>query len=560
MVALSELEVVVVDAQATAAQPPRGALLEIGWARVRAADGTKTSRADVQTLIVAPPAGATLSGAVSRITGIRPQDWAAGVDPERAWRLLAATAAELARDRQPVPAVVHFARFEEPFLRWLHDRHGSGAFPLELACTHAVARRLLPELPRKSLRALAGYFGAQVGALRRSADHVVATAFAWRHLAALLDEREGVRDWAALREWLGQPARRCERRWPLPPERRRELPDRPGIYRFLRAGGSVLYVGKAASLRQRVGSHFHAQRGWAERGLEMLSQARDVTFAETATALEAALLEADEIKRLAPPYNVALTAAERRAWFASRDLAQTSGRADAHHVVGPLVSPAALLGLRALSRACAGPHPLTVAQRAAAACVEPAYAPPPEPFAEGLARFHARHGNAADVSELVRLGARLWARRLHAPADETDEEAEPPPRTWDARRVALALEETVLRAAHALRRARWLCRLSESSLAFAEGAAAGRRLLLVTGGEVVTREDLAPGEPLPVPAGHGRGPAARREVFDVATFDRLRVLTTELRRLAAETGQVELRFGPHARLRGERLRTVLRWV
>lgn len=322
----------------------------------------------------------------------------------------------------------------------------------------------------------------------------------------------------------------------------------------------MLYVGKAASLRQRVGSHFHAQRGRAERGLEMLSQARDVSFTETATALEAALLEADEIKRLTPPYNVALAAAGRGVWFASRDLARTCERPDGEHSVGPLVSPAPLAGLQALSRAGLEPHPATVAQRAAAVGVEPAYAPPPEPFAEGLARFRAEHGDVADVRALTRLGARLWARRLVPLAGEADEETETPARTWDPERVTLALEETVVRAAHALRRARWLCRLCECSLAFAEGGVATRRLLVIAGGEVAARRDLAAGEPLPLPPGHDRRPGARRGAFDLATFDRLRVLTTELRRVAAESDQVELRFGVHARLRGRRLRTALRWV
>ena len=49
-----------------------------------------------------------------------------------------------------------------------------GAFPLDVVCTRDIARRLLPNLPRCSLRALAGYFGRAVGALRRSADHIKA--------------------------------------------------------------------------------------------------------------------------------------------------------------------------------------------------------------------------------------------------------------------------------------------------------------------------------------------------------------------------------------------------
>ena len=111
-----------------------------------------------------------------------------------------------------------------------------------------------------------------------------------------------------------------------------------------------------------------------------------------------------------------------------------------------------------------------------------------------------------------------------------------------------------------MRRARWLVRLSECSLAWAEPGAERRRLLVIRGGAVVARADLEPGAPVPVPPGHARTPAERRAAFDVATFDRLRVLTTELRGLAAEAATVELRLGPHARLSRRRLQAVLRWV
>jgi DNA polymerase III epsilon subunit-like protein len=85
------------------------------------------------------------------------------VDERCAWRELAGQAARLAQ--QPAPTVIHFARFEQPFLR----RLAGGVFPLDVLCTRDIARHLLPDLPGCSLRALAGYFGRAVGALRRSA-------------------------------------------------------------------------------------------------------------------------------------------------------------------------------------------------------------------------------------------------------------------------------------------------------------------------------------------------------------------------------------------------------
>jgi DNA polymerase III subunit epsilon len=559
---LPQLPVLLLDAQATASDPARGSLLEIGWARWSAGETRELPAAEVTAHVVAPPPGVLLPPAVARITGLRTAEWERGIPPALAWERLRRAADEVAPSPGPVPVVIHFARFEEPFLRTLHERHGAGPFPFAVVCTHAIACRLLPELPRRTLRALAGYFGAAVPPLRRSADHVVATAFVWRHLVALLAEREGVVGLADLHEWLARPARRSPRRWPFPRERRLELPDRPGVYRLLRAGGAVLYVGKAASLRQRVSGHFHAP---GERALEMLTQARDVSCTETETSLEAALLEADEIKRLAPPFNVALAMAGRAVWFATADLRGLQERPDPEHVVGPLVSPAPVEALAALRAVLALGEPIPLALRARSVGVEPAYAPGPTCFAAGRARFVQAHESVASARGLLRLGARLWALRRAAPAAAADDAAaEEPPTTrrpaWDEERVTQALEETVLRAAHAVRRGRWLVRLSECSLAWAEAGTEGLRLLVIGGGAVVARADLEPGAPVPIPPGHARTPAERRTVFDVATFDRLRVLTTELRRLADEAGIVELRLGPQARLSRRRLQAVLRWV
>jgi DNA polymerase-3 subunit epsilon len=549
---LKDLPVLLLDAQATAARPSLGTLIEIGWARVTAAASPVGDEVDV--CVVAPPPGAAMPRAVARITGMSAGDWERGVAPATAWERLLEAAAEVSCP--PVPLVIHFSRFEEPFLRALHERHGTGAFPFEPVCTHAIARRLLPGLPRRTLRALAGYFGVAVPALRRSAAHVVATACVWRHLVDALD-REGVGDLAALRGWLALQAPRpgrSARSYPLPRERRRELPRGPGVYRFLRAGGGVAYVGKATSLRQRVGSHFHAPGG--ERALEMLSQVREVSCTETATALEAALLEADEIKRLAPPYNRALTVGDRSLWFATVDLDELRQAPDERHTVGPLASPVPFEALAALRTALATEHPVSLALRATAVGTGPAYAPGPECFAAGLARFVEAHGRLSSTRGVLRVGARLWVATAEPPADSQTRPG------WDADRVVAALEETVLRAAQAVRRARWLVRLAECSLVWTEASRPGRpRLLEIERGGVARCADVASEAAAPIPIGAtARGAALRRATFDVSAFDRLRVLTTELRTLAAADLPLELRLGAHVRLSRRRLRAVLRWV
>ena len=563
---LARLPVLLLDAQATSSHPARGALLEMAWAAFAAGEARGMPHARVTTHVVAPPPGALLPRAVARITGLDTAEWTRGIAPGEAWERLREAASDLAPRGGRVPAVIHYARFEEPFLRALHTLHGTGAFPFDIVCTHAIARRLFPELPRRTLRALAGYLGAGVPSRRRSADHVVATGFVWQQLVALLAEREGVVGRDDLDDWLARPLRRAPRAFPLAREKRRELPDRPGVYRFVRTGGAVLYVGKAASLRQRVSGHFHAHAGQGERTLEMLTQVREVSWSVTETALEAALFESDEIKRLTPPYNVALASTGRSVWYATPDLAHLQEWPDARHRAGPFVSPAPLEAFAVLRALLADPRPASLPARARAVGAEPGRAPAPDCFADGLARLRERHGPDATACGLLRLGARLWALRRAAPGAGPDEQpslpTEAPERpAWDAERVALALEETVLRAAHAVRRARWLLRLSECSLAWAEGGRPdGRRFLVIQGGAVVARADLAPGAPLPLPPGHARPAAERRAAFDLARFDRLRVLTTELRALTADAASVEVRLGLHARLSHRRLRAVLRWL
>src|SRR4026209_56061 len=181
---LSQVEGLVVDCQATAAAP-RGHLLEIGWARVR---NTVTHP---HACLIALPDGEQIPPTVTRITGISEHMMRSAVDARLAWSQLSDQAASLTQ--QPAPTVIHFAQFEQPFLRTL----ATGVFPLDVICPRDIARRLLPDLPRCGLRAVAGYFGRAVGALRRSADHVDATAFVWQELGSLL-ERHGVSTWGAL--------------------------------------------------------------------------------------------------------------------------------------------------------------------------------------------------------------------------------------------------------------------------------------------------------------------------------------------------------------------------
>lgn len=83
------------------------------------------------------------------------------------------------------------------------------------------------------------------------------------------------------------------------------LPDSPGVYIFRDSRGKPLYVGKAASLRDRVRSYFArdlaASRSPAVAG--MVGKAKKLTWHDTESVLEALILEANLIKKYQPPYN-----------------------------------------------------------------------------------------------------------------------------------------------------------------------------------------------------------------------------------------------------------------
>lgn len=541
---LSELEVLVVDCQATAASP-KGHLLELGWRRLGAAETEPQAR-----LIRLPP-GERIPPAVARITGISDAAARGGIDARDALRELASDA--IAFGSTPAPAVIHFARFERPFLCSF-----SSDLPLDVVCTHEIARRLLPALPRRSLRALAGYFGRAVGSLRRSADHVEATAFVWRELVRLLDEG-GISTWSALHEWLARPPdsrKRARMVFPMPREARLALPDAPGLYRMLRTSGDVLYVGKASSLRHRVNSYFRKQHGIHERTLEMLSQARGVSFEITPSALEAALLEPDEIKRHRPPYNVALTLDERGVWFAPPDLSERSPRPTRRCPIGPFPSGETLDQFAAVAGALSSRAALARAE--ASALGRGRWAPDPRVFDAGYARLRAAHpelsrGDLAPHSRLLRLGTRLWQEGRRDRDADDDEWTLRPADGWTPEQVQVALERLVLRATLARRRARWLTRLVEATVVWSEPGSPDARLIAIERGDIAAREAVEPDTTPPVPRGHLRPAAERREAFTVARFDRLRVLTTELKRLASEGAPVALRFGEAPPLSGAKL-------
>ena len=83
------------------------------------------------------------------------------------------------------------------------------------------------------------------------------------------------------------------------------LPAKPGVYRMLGADGTILYVGKARHLKNRVSSYFHG-RAHGEKTQVLVGQVARIEVTVTASEIEALLLEFNLIKRHRPRYNVLL--------------------------------------------------------------------------------------------------------------------------------------------------------------------------------------------------------------------------------------------------------------
>jgi DNA polymerase-3 subunit epsilon len=572
-ITLKNLRVLVLDCQATTANPDNGRLLEVGWA-VTTAEKAQTD--SLESYLVRSDGDEELPRRVTRVTGISRDVLSSptALTPQEIWNLLVAAAQEVARvkESESCPTVIHFCRFEEPYLTRLHQELAPEIpFPFDIICTHEIAKRLLPDIPRRGLRAVAGYLGHSVPELRRAAHHVTATTFIWHHLVERLGRSLDIHTLSQLKEWIEttEASQATGRTYPMDRAMRLELPQAPGVYRMRRSNGDLLYIGKARSLHRRVNSYFQKSRHHGEHTLEMLTQARQLDVTVTETALEAALLESDEIKRFSPPYNIALREKERRIAFSTADMKEVASEPSDVHRLGPLPSEDTLRPLGTFADILDSGLP-EAGEWMAGIGFLPEYAPEKECFTSGLKIFRHTHSERLSdrpaLSALLSLGRDLWRERLGAEEEtssEEDEEAddEPEPeKGWNPERLASWLENLSLRSAFALRRARWLCLLSESSLAWADDSGSRKTLVVFSEGDICHREELPADASIPKPRGCDRSLRDRQRTFDILAYDRLIVATTELRRLLSEDRKVELRLSPRAALRNDKIARALEWV
>src|SRR5438105_3948335 len=89
-------------------------------------------------------------------------------------------------------------------------------------------------------------------------------------------------------------------------EKARSLPKAPGVYLMKDDKGRVIYVGKASSLRDRVGSYFQPSTKLEHKKSGLLEHVVDVEVIQTDSEVEALLAENRLIKDIQPRYNARL--------------------------------------------------------------------------------------------------------------------------------------------------------------------------------------------------------------------------------------------------------------
>ena len=190
--------------------------------------------------------------------------------------------------------IAHNVRFDYGFIRREFGLMGTSWRSPNL-CTVRLSRALYPEMPRHNLDAVMERHDIHIENRHRAMPDAQALLAFWRKLRVA---------WPAadLQAALDEACQRATLPAALPPDLADDLPEGPGVYRFMGVDDTLLYVARANNLRERVLDHF---RGGASdaKSAKLAAAVRRVEWTETAGELGALLLETREVRERQPVYN-----------------------------------------------------------------------------------------------------------------------------------------------------------------------------------------------------------------------------------------------------------------
>lgn len=268
-----------IDLETTGGNPLVDRVTEIGIVEV---DGDRVS---TWTSLVNPERA--IPPFIQQLTGIR-NEMVANAPT------FAQLADELAERLQGRLFIAHNARFDYGFVKHEYLRLGQ-RFRADVLCTVRLSRRLFPQYPRHNLDSLIVRHGLTTGDRHRAlADADLIWQF-WR-----LQQQE--RDPDAFAEAVQHQLKRPSLPPHLDPTLLDDLPESPGVYVFHGENDVLLYVGKSVNLRQRVLSHFSADRRECKT-THLAQDVRRIHWHETVGELGALLLESRMVRDREPLHN-----------------------------------------------------------------------------------------------------------------------------------------------------------------------------------------------------------------------------------------------------------------
>ena len=299
---INEARLVVVDVETTGLDPKDSRVIEI--AAVAVSNGEVQ---DTFTSLIDPQC--PLPRTIQRLTGIRPSD----LDH-----------APVAGDVMPAFVeflgdsifVAHNVRFDWNMVHGELHRLRQPDLSNPKLCTVRLARRLLRELPSKSLGHLVKFYGLDTSGLHRASKDAHMTAMILERLLKRLQATHDISDVEAVLRFQNQPYAKMQRQKQslarikqavLP-----KIPAGPGIYIMQDKFGKIIYVGRSRNLKQRVRSYFAGIESHPPQTRKLVRAVRDVRWQTTATELQAILLESNQIKEHKPAYNRAAIEYARR--------------------------------------------------------------------------------------------------------------------------------------------------------------------------------------------------------------------------------------------------------
>ncbi len=192
--------------------------------------------------------------------------------------------------------VAHNVHFDFSFLK--KEFEGAGIhWSTKKLCTVRLSRKIIPGLGSYSLGRLAQSLGVSIEGRHRAGGDAQATA----EIFDLLLKRDTTGVVAkALKRNSGEmvlPAHLDKAEFD-------HLPSNSGVYYFINARGTVIYVGKALNIKKRIAGHFTGEaREWNRSNIR--NEIHHIAYELTGSELIAFILESQEIRRLWPRYNLA---------------------------------------------------------------------------------------------------------------------------------------------------------------------------------------------------------------------------------------------------------------